>query len=660
MFKSVFKTGIQANYSISSNPSFHADPWSVYPAKHNSTSNLVSVFVFDKKKFEKTLISLSLVDKKTIQKSIAKKSSSSHSNNINLYLDGINKIKAYISNLAKFKHPNILTIIEPIEDHSTKILFVTEYLTNSLSSYLDSTISTVSSTTTTTTTLIDNDQLALQKGILQISNAIDFLHNNAHIIHLSIAPNSIFINSNLDWKLSNLSSICNLADKKFKNTTTTTNAIDFSLPIYPNLSIVPKFISYDLDYIDPSLLLNNHLNYYNDIFSLASLIFFIYNYNHNSSTNSQTLLINSNQSLSRYKSQINQLFSSSNALNLNSPLLKNLPASLKPIFLNLIQKSPDDRPSISQFLNSKFFNNIQIKSLIFFDQFLTKSNNEKLTFLNGFQNILSQFSPSLLQKKILPILTDFFKSQSLINSDNTENNDNDNNQLISITLSIILTISQNLSQLSFHDKFVTDIFISNNNYLNLINYKKNPHIIKILIQNLPLLIQKISNSNDLNKFFLLPILDNSLILKNNNILKIQESLLLNLSSFLNILDFTTIKNNLFVKLSSIFSKTTSLNIKILSINSFNLLITNKSIDKFLIKENLFPLLKQMKTREPNVLMALIKIYQNSYKLFDLQSIISEILPVLWNLSLAKTLDLHQFNIYIDTIKEIQSYIELKQ
>lgn len=45
------------------------------------------------------------------------------------------------------------------------------------------------------------DELAIQKGLLQVSEALDFLHNTANSVHLDIQPSSVLINSKGDWKL---------------------------------------------------------------------------------------------------------------------------------------------------------------------------------------------------------------------------------------------------------------------------------------------------------------------------------------------------------------------------------------------------------------------------------------------------------------------------
>ncbi|KAL0349609.1 UNVERIFIED_CONTAM: hypothetical protein Sradi_4110100 [Sesamum radiatum] len=49
---------------------------------------------------------------------------------------------------------------------------------------------------------MDMGLLEVKHGLLQIAETLDFLHNNARLIHRAIAPESVLITSNGAWKLS--------------------------------------------------------------------------------------------------------------------------------------------------------------------------------------------------------------------------------------------------------------------------------------------------------------------------------------------------------------------------------------------------------------------------------------------------------------------------
>jgi SCY1-like protein 2 len=52
---------------------------------------------------------------------------------------------------------------------------------------------------------LEIDELEIQKGLLQISKALEFLHENAGLVHGNLTPDAIYINAKVrprmdDWK----------------------------------------------------------------------------------------------------------------------------------------------------------------------------------------------------------------------------------------------------------------------------------------------------------------------------------------------------------------------------------------------------------------------------------------------------------------------------
>ena len=110
------KSGINSKYTFSSSPTFTSDPWSVYTGRPKSSSALgrLSLLQFDKKQFENYLLNYGIIKSK------------SSSQDKMLIQEAYQILKNQVNNLTKLKHPNILTVVEPIEEHSKTFLFVTE------------------------------------------------------------------------------------------------------------------------------------------------------------------------------------------------------------------------------------------------------------------------------------------------------------------------------------------------------------------------------------------------------------------------------------------------------------------------------------------------------------------------------------------------------
>jgi SCY1-like protein 2 len=160
-----------------------------------------------------------------------------------------------------------------------------------------------------------------------------------------------------------------------------------------------------------------------------------------------------------------------------------------------------------------------------------------------------------------------------------------------------------------------------------------------------------------------------------------------LPTILSILDFSTIKNELFPVVASVFSKTGSLGIKIRGLEAFVILCggpaTNKAdtgdgldgadsspkpaksknaavLDKYTVQEKVVPLLKAIKTKEPAVIMAALAVFKQIGKMVDAEFLALDVLPMLWSFSLGPLLNLQQFQDYMTLIKALSSRIEQEQ
>lgn len=154
-----------------------------------------------------------------------------------------------------------------------------------------------------------------------------------------------------------------------------------------------------------------------------------------------------------------------------------------------------------------------------------------------------------------------------------------------------------------------------------------------------------------------------------------------------VLDFTTIKNDLFPVVASVFSKTSSLAIKIRGLEAFGILCggpstnrvdagdgldgadlsskparTNNAavLDKYTVQEKVVPLLKAIKTKEPAVMMAALAVFKQIGRMVDADFLAMDILPMLWSFSLGPLLNLQQFQDYMKLIKALSSRIEQEQ
>jgi SCY1-like protein 2 len=199
MFSSAFKSissNINSNYTVSQNQTSTAGPWKIYDAKKKSTGKPYSVFTFDKKSLDAHSSGLSRSSAAAFKK---------------VTEEVVERLKKEASSLARLRHPSVLELVEPVEDtRGGGLQFVTEAVTTSLASLLQekddqersggvggrsSRYVTEDPDGTRRRRELEIDELEIQKGLLQISKALEFLHENAGLVHGNLTPDAILINA---------------------------------------------------------------------------------------------------------------------------------------------------------------------------------------------------------------------------------------------------------------------------------------------------------------------------------------------------------------------------------------------------------------------------------------------------------------------------------
>jgi SCY1-like protein 2 len=191
-----FSSNINSNYTISAQPTAHSGPWKIYDAKKKSTGKDVSIFVFDRKTLEANASGLSRSSASSLKRAIE---------------EVVERLKKEASSLARLRHPNILELVEPVEDtRGGGLQFATEPVTISLAGLLQEKddeeraagVGGRSSRYVTSSPDggrrrrdLEIDELEIQKGLLQVSKALEFLHENAGLVHGNLTPDAIYINA---------------------------------------------------------------------------------------------------------------------------------------------------------------------------------------------------------------------------------------------------------------------------------------------------------------------------------------------------------------------------------------------------------------------------------------------------------------------------------
>lgn len=655
---SSFASNISSNYTISTSPTSYAGPWKIYDGKKKSTGKEISIFVFDRKSLESQGGG-----------SLGRQSASSLKRATD---EVVERLKKEAFSLARLRHPNVLELVEPVEEtRSGGLQFATEAVTASLSGLLQEQdeqeraggFGGRSSRRTDGDASrhrkdIEIDELEIQKGLLQISKALEFLHENAGLVHGNLTPDSIFINAKSDWKISGLSF---LSPPENSNKPTSVQPIFLSevLNIDPRL---PKSVQINLDYASPDFVLDNNLNCSADMFSLGLLIVALYNTPHVSP-------LESHSSITTYK----RLFQSSSSIPSATngylsarPLPKELAASVLP---KLIARRPAQRLTAREFQQSAYFDNILVSTIRFLDSLPEKTPSEKKQFLSGLPRVIPQFPKSVLEKKVLPALLEEMKDR----------------ELLALILQSIFKLIQRLSssKRAFTDRILPrlrEIFLP-------VSSKKDATPERDTAKEAGLMVvlenMNIVADNCTGKEFHDEVLPIIILAIESPTPPLVDAGLRSLPTVLPVLDFSTIKNELFPVIASVFSKTSSLAIKVRGLEAFVILAGGSSeaeasndgldgiaveskkktpasaLDKYTIQEKMVPLIRAIKTKEPAVILAALKVLRQIGSVVDTEYLAMEVLPILWSMSLGPLLNLQQFREFIELIKTLSTRVEVE-
>ncbi|KXT02568.1 hypothetical protein AC578_10682 [Pseudocercospora eumusae] len=654
-----FSSNISSNYTIAPQPSSTSGPWKIFDAKRKQTGKAVSVFVFDRKSLEP-------------QSGAGFGARSSASSLKRAHEEVVERLKKEASSLARLRHPSILELAEPLEETSKGgLMFVAEAVVSSLAGLLEekdqqersggraSRYVVEESDGTRRRRELEIDELEIQKGLLQLAKGLEFLHESAGLVHANLTPEAILVNAKGDWKISGLA-----FTGPHESSTAATSLHAISLhEVLNHDPRLPRSVQLNIDYTSPDFVLDNSLAASADMFSLGLVIIALYNSPHVSP-------LSTGGSLSSYR----RVFSSSSTVPTHSnnflvpsshPLPPKLASELLP---RLITRRPAQRLSAKEFQEASYFDNILVSTIRFLDALPAKTPNEKMQFLRGLPKIMPQFPKSVLEKKVLPALLEETKDKEL---------------LAPIMTNVFAMVKVMPSgKRAFTEKVVPklrEVFIINK---AADKDTSKEAALMILLESMQTVTENCSG-----KEFRDDILPIVLLALESPTHAIIDAGLGTLPFVLPSLDFSTIKNELFPVIAQVFAKTSSLNIKIRGLEAFCRLCGGNSngsnsdddlngigvpdkksnaasssiiLDKYTVQEKVVPLLKGIKTKEPGVMMAALKVFKQVAEVADTDFLAMDVLPILWGMSLGPLLNLQQFQAFMALIKIMSGKIEREQ
>ncbi|CAG7817472.1 unnamed protein product, partial [Allacma fusca] len=555
--------------------------WKIYSGYKKSTRQEAAVFIFEKKALDKW---------------------SRKNRDVMIEL-----LKKGVFQLTKLKHPRILTVQHPLEESRDSLAFATEPIFSSLANvlgYNDNAPQPMNDA-------VKNyklHEIEIKYGLLQMCEALKFLHNDAKILHGNICPESIVINQQGSWKIFGLDfSLQNGAPVSEPKPSWTCK--EYDVDAHP-------ITQPHLDYLAPEYS-DLHCCAGSDMFSLGMLAYAIFN------EGKPLVLSGGNWHSHR------QNFSTIRTLSEGS--LFCIPNEMRSFEKKLLDYLPNNRPDTHQFLKLEFFHDEGVKTLEYLDSLFQWDNLQKSKFYKGLYEILPKLPQRVRVHRVVPCLAQEFVNPTMV----------------PFVLPNVLKIAEGSS----NEEYVQHILP----HLRVVMKLREPvQVLLIFMKYMELLLQK--TPADITKSDVLPLIYGSL---ESDSIQVQELCLSIIPSFASLIDYTAMKNSLFPRIRKLCITTQSLSVRVNCILCIGKILEH--LDKWLVLDFVLPFLLEIPSREPAVIMGIVGIYKltvSHRKLGVTKEIIAtKILPFLFPLCIESGLTLIQFTTIMNFIHELITCVE---
>ncbi|XP_017092238.2 SCY1-like protein 2 [Drosophila bipectinata] len=548
--------------------------WKVYNGYKKSTKQEVSVFVFEKKSLERW----SKDDRETM----------------------LETLRRGVQQLTKIRHPHVLTVQHPLEESRDSLAFATEPVFASLANVVGDSVRSDKK-------LYD---VEIRHGLLQLFDGLQFLHQDAKIVHRNISAETIVINKNRSWKLFGF-------DFCIANQPATDGTPHW--PFREYTTSLHVLAQPSLEYTAPEVALNSINTPDSDLFSLGVLIFTIY-------SGKPLKMFGSDYSgFRRYANELNQR---------KYPPMNAVPGDLTESLKALLHPSASLRPKLHELKQITYFQDVGVKTLSYLDSLYQWDNLQKSKFYKGLPQIIPTLPHRVNLHSILPYLVKEFV----------------NSPMIPFVLPNVLLIAEMSSQKEYCDHILP--------HLKPIFKLTDPiQILLIFMQKMDLLL-KLTPAEEV-KQSVLPLLYRSL---ECDMPQIQDLCLAVLPTFSTLIDYNAMKNSVLPRIKKLCLQSSNVSVKVNCLISIGKLLEN--LDKWLVLDEILPFLQQIQSREPAIIMGIIGIYKiamTNTKLGITKDVMAhKCIPYLVPLSVENGLTIAQFNTIVALIKEMLGRVELEQ
>lgn len=547
-------------------------------------------------------------------------------------------LRSSVRQLERFRHPKILQVLHPIEECADTLAFASERVYASLANilayqhehYQNQSMGMQGQLGTGGTNVLGQQpppspraqhsitreyhflDIEYKYGLLQITEALSFLHYTGHQLHRNVCPASILITKKGTWKLSGL------------EFTERVNDVDGVEPVscQPWTSRLSKMAQPNLDYTAPETQSQSICSILSDMFSLGMVICSIFNQG--------KPLIQAGNSTSAYQKQVELLEDQVHNI------LSRIPIPLQEATVRLLSKDTRQRPTAQLLSLIKYFSDPAVHALQFLDVINMKDPTQKGHF---YRNTLKEALPFIPKKlwyqHVWPSLQQEMKTHEV---------------LAAVLQSVLYLIQE-----STIEEYESTILPS---FRHVFSAPKSVQATVTLLENLHVILEKTPRDDVRNE--VLPMLYNAF---ESTTIQVQSAALIAVTNVSEYLDETAIRRMILPKTKLIYERNQN-DQKIVSNVLSCVERTLDRLDKSQIIDEVFPLLYDIRLMDPMITLRVVNIYRMmlSDKRYGLSVnlMATKVMPSLLPQTVNPSLNLEQFTILIEVLQEMLDQIDRNQ
>ncbi|XP_010521095.1 PREDICTED: SCY1-like protein 2 [Tarenaya hassleriana] len=516
-------------------------------------------------------------------------------------------IRADAAKMVRLRHPGVVHVVQALDENKNAMAMVTEPLFASVANALGK-LENVAKIPKDLQSM-EMSLLEVKHGLLQVAETLNFLHNNARLIHRAISPENVLVTSTGSWKLAGF---CFAISADQSGNLDNMQAFHYAeydvedsvLPLQPSLN-----------YTAPELVRNktSSVGASSDIFSFGCIAYHLI---------ARKPLLDCHNNVKMYMNTLNYLTNDS---------FSSIPLDLVSDLQRMVSVNESFRPTAVDFTGSPFFrSDTRLRALRFLDHMLERDNMQKSEFLKALSDMWKDFDSRVLRYKVLPPLC--AELRNLV--------------MQSMILPMVLTIAETQDKNDFE-------LITLPALVPVLSTASGDTLL-LLVKHAELIMNKTSPEQLVSH--VLPLL---LRAYNDNDVRIQEEVLKRSTSVSKQFDGQVVKQTILPRVHGLALKTTVAAVRV------NALLCLAELVNTLDKHSVLEILQTIQRctavdRSAPTLMCTLAVANAILKQYGVEFTTEHVLPLIMPLLTAQQLNAQQFAKYMLFVKDLLRKIEEKR